>query len=832
MAAPPAKKAKTDNTLKEEVEQDQKRDSTPKISQKAAFLTADTTLNVLPSTVGNMLSSMSEGGLSSLVAGARANIGVSSGRHMFEVKIVESTASKGRAMVRVGFTADSLYLGEDESSICFENDGFLVSDKKRTKCGAFFNTDQIVAVVLNRDASSENNNTISFFKDGVRVSDPQPLPEGLQDKTLFPAVSFKNATVHTNFSTPAVPLPFKCKTIQEANNKEATVTKYDAPSDGKYTALFPVSLPDEGTFDWLDSFLEKNPSYTELSDRAFAEWAMKSGLQANKKKTSNDKADMGFGHGLDDFKALKKSLLQVASLQPRDFVIMEVTGNLVKEDRAKLMEPFKQPSFKNVAEVVVGEPPSSFKRVAQSKILEAKQAAADKEHKIKYAGEKREWIVRKKQKEIEKTKKKREKELKKKAAEAKQKSEAMLKKRQHEMAVRKAKAEGKPAPDEPVEEKPVEVESEEEPEEPEEPEPAEGTPPRVTLSAEEKNLRFAKHDIPDLTQTVFNTTFEKFSLPAKDEGFDTIKYSWSKDTAAASYVKGWVSDKKQTTRVETISPGADFKKKWATWQTTLTSWKAKQNESKNAIAKKAQDKAARANKRNLIEKKIKEEEEKAAKAKEEGKTYEKKEMPAMPESEDEAEPAVDFDGMDVFGVEDILDVGNKIPLFKEFGSEDFTMMALRLELSLLVQSFATDCEDPDRKGIHVDHLAFYYQKYFGKPLNLQAFGVQTVEELAELIDDTVMISKSSVIESLIPGSLETNAVFVKLTEDARRLRNVKVDMGDETAKLKIKGAGGNHNHNNHDHADNNHGQKRHADGANKAKGWGGKGGWGGAWKAW
>merc|ERR1719247_402858 len=109
----------------------------------------------------------------------------------------------------------------------------MVSNKKKTKCSQGFGADTLVAVVLNRDASSPNNNTISFFKNGVRASQPQPLPESLKGKTLYPAASFKNCTVHLNFEAPAAPLPFKCNVIQNATQKDATVTKYDDPADGK-----------------------------------------------------------------------------------------------------------------------------------------------------------------------------------------------------------------------------------------------------------------------------------------------------------------------------------------------------------------------------------------------------------------------------------------------------------------------------------------------------------------------------------------------------------------------------------------------------------------------
>ena len=46
----------------------------------------------------------------------------------------------------------------------------------------------------------------------------------------------------------------------------------------QHEVLFPVGLPDEGMFDWLDMFLAKNPTYTELSDRVILDWAHKSGL--------------------------------------------------------------------------------------------------------------------------------------------------------------------------------------------------------------------------------------------------------------------------------------------------------------------------------------------------------------------------------------------------------------------------------------------------------------------------------------------------------------------------------------------------------------------------
>lgn len=52
----------------------------------------DTTLNVMMSASNNTFMSLAEGGMHHLLAGARANVGISKGRYMFEVKVIEFTA--------------------------------------------------------------------------------------------------------------------------------------------------------------------------------------------------------------------------------------------------------------------------------------------------------------------------------------------------------------------------------------------------------------------------------------------------------------------------------------------------------------------------------------------------------------------------------------------------------------------------------------------------------------------------------------------------------------------------------------------------------------------
>jgi hypothetical protein len=113
-------------------------------------------------------------------------------------------------------------------------------------------------------------------------------------------------------------------------------------------------LPDEGTYQWLDNWLKQNPSYTELSDRAILDWAQRSGISRLKPYTSmvcRDKPEMGFGLPLMDDKSVQKMIASTVAIQKRNFVVMEVHANLIKEERATLLSKFTE--FKKVALVRV-----------------------------------------------------------------------------------------------------------------------------------------------------------------------------------------------------------------------------------------------------------------------------------------------------------------------------------------------------------------------------------------------------------------------------------------------------------------------------------------------
>merc|ERR1711920_851530 len=94
----------------------------------------------------------------------------------------------------------------------------------------------------------------------------------------------------------------------------------------------------------------------------------------------------------------------VAPIQQRNYVVMEVKSNLMKEERKEALTRWC--SFKRTAAVMLGEPPAHLKKRAQALMLKQKQEASDAEFKIKQTEEKRKKLLEKRQKQLEKDRKK------------------------------------------------------------------------------------------------------------------------------------------------------------------------------------------------------------------------------------------------------------------------------------------------------------------------------------------------------------------------------------------------------------------------------------------
>ena len=98
---------------------------------------------------------------------------------------------------------------------------------------------------------------------------------------------------------PCQNLPFKCRMVADAAQDDLEIPPAKATKDGKCDVMFPVFFPDEGSFEWLDGFLQENPDYVELSGRKIQDWAAQSGMKKPKSaqliKTSNDNQSSTLG---------------------------------------------------------------------------------------------------------------------------------------------------------------------------------------------------------------------------------------------------------------------------------------------------------------------------------------------------------------------------------------------------------------------------------------------------------------------------------------------------------------------------------------------------------
>eukprot|EP00932_Pfiesteria_piscicida_P009490 SRR837773.20227.p1 GENE.SRR837773.20227~~SRR837773.20227.p1 ORF type:complete len:586 (-),score=353.16 SRR837773.20227:289-1992(-) len=507
--------------------------------------------------------------------------------------------------------------------------------------------------------------------------------------------------------------------VGDAAAADVQVKKAAAPAGGKYEVVFPVGLPSAGYFDWVDDFLDKNPDYVELSDRKIVEWAVKSGMYRPKGPGhSNDKPDMKFGIPAMDDNSVARLLKHIAPVAKRNFVVPELKANLVAADRKKALARFSTPHFKKTAHVFVGEPSAEFKARVQDLILRDKKRKAEE-------------LARRK-----------------KAEEDRAKALAAKKKKAEEKKAGKA-GEAKEGDAEAEEEKADETKMDED--------------VVVELTDEEKALTFRKTYNPDVTEAVLSKSFTGFSIPTKEEGFDSITFSWDSEAAAEKTMKDWVFSKKLTQRVEDLKIGDSFKESWTAFTKQLSEWKKLAGEWKDPTKRKA-----------LLEKRA------AAKKKE---AEEKGDEAAAAEAA--KEPEIDLEELDVFAVENIDDIGNGMPLYADFAYEDWTLLSTRYEVHLLLHSFKKDLNDADRPSFAEKDLAFYYSKYFKKNFNVKFFGFEKLSQLQDLIKDTFVVNeKSTFLEAQLSDDTAL-AQFVKLTEDHRRERTRRLDAGDETAEIKF-----------------------------------------------
>jgi len=508
----------------------------------------DATLDVIISRSGSLLTSLSKGGFKHLVSGVRANTGAKAGRYLFEVKVLEKLAASSSCTLQVGFSTakSSLFLGDGTSdNFSFDGEGRFVrpaGDKILLpegdeadvtcvcgetfsplavfciKCGKVRPTSSntlkkkgdpigswVLGIVLNLDAKSPCSNTVSVFRDGVRVGKPTLVPGHLHGQTLYPTISFKNLSLAVNFGQgkrQLRELPFTCDMfadIQAAHHESASYQRSIGGS--KLEVVVPLGIPDQGFFDFVDRFLEDHPGFTEVSDRKLLEWCRKSGLVEKPRDPSVeddasqthclDRPDFFFEEGAINGKAVRAMLRTIARLADRNLVFATLRSNLLRQERMALVSSFPS-TFKKVAIAAIGPPSDEWRQRLRKKITD------DYEAKIV---------------EVEQRK-------------------------------NMAEAAGDELSEEDLK-----------------------LPAKPVLGDSVCFMPKDSDGVADVAESLMNK-FVRFTLPsAKEEGFDEVKFPWRNEPEATNHLREWIVARKSTTVVHGLKPSKWFENQLKAWQT-------------------------------------------------------------------------------------------------------------------------------------------------------------------------------------------------------------------------------------------------------------------------
>uniref|UniRef100_A0A7S1F936 Uncharacterized protein n=1 Tax=Noctiluca scintillans TaxID=2966 RepID=A0A7S1F936_NOCSC len=725
-----------------ELEGDAPEDKRARLSVPPGMSTSDSTLNAVICGQVPLLTSLSEGGMQYLLAGMRATVGVKSGRYMIEAKIVEKRdpaevkvgamrTPAPRNLLRIGLSTlgSSLLLNDPLSACYFDSEGFFTGGKARARVSPAIGRDSVVAFLVNLDPASSNPNTVSLFVDGVRACVPQNIPEALLDKALFPTFVYRNVSVQVNFGpTPLVALPFACRMLQDASEADVELAPPVEVVNGKNQIVLPTGLPDRGVYDWADHFLEKNPEFTELSDRKILEWITQSGFVRPNLWTgaSTDKIGMGFGLPMLDDHSVQQVIASIAPVLKRNYVVVEVESNLLPQGRQSMLKRFPSSRFTKSAVVLMGEPSEETKERTHALMLEDKKAKAKAE---------------KKQKAVEAERKKLMEERRKKAEQAKKARLGLPDAAEEESLAEAPEIEESLANTSEIE---------------------------VELTEEEKGRWHRKCDLPDVSPAAVAKSFNNFKLPEVEEGFDEVSFPWQPVDVCTKELAGYIHSLKLTTRVEHLQPSEWFKQESLKRSKTLTEWRKLESEWKDPKKKEA-----------LLQRKRDALRPPAPEADGEDLNMEEEEAPEL--------PVIDPEEVEVFDVEDVCDIGSGEPLFSCFTFEDWALLGIRFELQLLLLAFKKDLDDPERTNFHESHLPFYYGKYFKKQLNMRFFGTDKVTDLIALITDTIELKPDGMAECLLAEDTPHSNIL-KLAEAHRRERQRRLDAGDETAALNFNRA--------------------------------------------
>jgi len=118
--------------------------------------------------------------------------------------------------------------------------------------------------------------------------------------------------------------------------------------------------------------------------------------------------------------------------------------------------------------------------------------------------------------------------------------------------------------------------------------------------------------------------------------------------------------------------------------------------------------------------------------------------------------------------------------YKDFSKEDWLLAELQCRIHAVIHAFKEDVNDPERPSFALSNLV-HYAKMYAKPVNPAFYGVESVEQFEELIPGSWIIQ-----DEMLVSAHEKDVdfdVFFKLCKEEREARAMRLEAGDEAAKL-------------------------------------------------
>eukprot|EP00397_Hematodinium_sp_SG-2012_P016762 GEMP01017113.1.p1 GENE.GEMP01017113.1~~GEMP01017113.1.p1 ORF type:complete len:705 (+),score=201.73 GEMP01017113.1:26-2116(+) len=322
MEEQPTDVEKVDETKKDAVDSNEKEadspaDSSARHAGAIEMSSLDATLNCMISDKCVVQSLSIDG--QPFVAATRANIGLTDGRYLFELEVLDSRGQHSE--IRVGFSCvgSSLFLGQKDN-LCFTSHGayFVDGEKVSSFRGRRFAKGDVIGLLLNRTESG-NEKTVSLFQNGKRIGEPQAIPESF-DGALFPHVSVKLSMVKVNLTKESQKkLPFEARLIADANADDVTNSPIKKVADSK--VVVPIGFDSS---EYVQDYIEAHNAehFVQITPAAISQWQEQSGW--TKCPLEKDAS---------------RCLMRMIALRNRNY-IYSLGHNLLSADREQLVKDF------------------------------------------------------------------------------------------------------------------------------------------------------------------------------------------------------------------------------------------------------------------------------------------------------------------------------------------------------------------------------------------------------------------------------------------------------------------------------------------------------------